>query len=106
MRNIYNIIWGIVLIVCSTACNKEWEDEQYLHMASFKASVNDQGVTTTYVRFKPGGVVKYDLPVIMSGSTMTSQSHTMDIVKNFIFNSCQVSIIVCRSLLKCRLVNV
>lgn len=77
MRNIYNIIWGVVLIVCSTACNKEWEDEQYLHMASFKANVNDQGVTTTYVRFKPGGVVKYDLPVIMSGSTMTSQSHTI-----------------------------
>ena len=77
MRNIYNIIWGIVLIACSTSCNKEWEDEQYLHMASFKANVNDQGVTTTYVRFKPGGVVKYDLPVIMSGSTMTSQSHTI-----------------------------
>ncbi len=68
-----------MLTICSTACNKEWEDEQYMQMASFKANVNGQGVTTTYVRFKPGGVVKYDLPVIMSGSTMNDQSHTIHI---------------------------
>ena len=111
----------MMLTICCTACNKEWEDEQYLHMASFKANVNDQGVTTTYVRFKPGGVVKYDLPVIMSGSTMNNQSHTihfgldadtlkrlnnMGIVRNFIFNSCQQSIIICLSLWKCLLVSV
>lgn len=43
-------------------------------MASFKANVNAQGVTTTYVRYKPGGVVKYDLPMILSGSTMNNRS--------------------------------
>lgn len=77
MRNIYYLILGMVLTICCTACNEEWEDEQYLHMASFKANVNAQGVTTTYVRFKPGGVVKYDLPVIMSGSTMTNKPYTI-----------------------------
>ena len=43
-------------------------------MASFKANVNAQGVTTAYVRFKPGGVVKYSVPVIMSGSTMNEKA--------------------------------
>lgn len=52
------------------ACNNEWEDEQYLLQASFKANVTDQGVTTTYVRFNSGGVVKYNLPILMSGSTV------------------------------------
>lgn len=56
------------------SCNNEWEDEQYLQMASFKANVNAQGVTTTYVRFKPGGVVRYELPVLISGSTMPDKT--------------------------------
>ena len=113
----------MMLTICCTACNKEWEDEQYLHMASFKANVNDQGVTTTYVRFKPGGVVKYDLPVIMSGSTMNNQSHTIhfgldaDTLKRLnieqyghreelYFQQLPQSIIICLSLWKCLLVSV
>ena len=64
MKKIYTLAALAAMTMLGTSCNSEWEDEQYLHMASFKANVNDQGVTTTYVRFKPGGVVKYDLPVI------------------------------------------
>lgn len=48
-------------------------------MASFKANVNAQGVTTTYVRYKPNGVVKFDLPIILSGSTMNNQTRTIHI---------------------------
>ena len=61
------------------ACNNEWEDEQYLLQASFKANVTDQGVTTTYVRFNSGGVVKYNLPILMSGSTVNTQNRTIHI---------------------------
>lgn len=79
MKNIYYLFLGLVTIMCFVACNNEWEDEQYLIQASFKANVNDQGVTTTYVRFNPGGVVKYNLPILMSGSTVNTQSHTIHI---------------------------
>lgn len=79
MKNIYYLFLGLVTIMCFVACNNEWEDEQYLIQASFKANVNDQGVTTTYVRFNPGGVVKYNLPILMSGSTVNTQSRTIHI---------------------------
>lgn len=78
MKNIYYLFLGLI-VVCCVACNKEWEDEQYLQMASFKANVNAQGVTTTYVRFKPGGVVTYNVPIIMSGSTMNDRTQTIHI---------------------------
>lgn len=56
------------------------EDEQYLQMASFKVNVNAQGVTTAYACFKPGGVVvKYSVPVIMSGSTMNEKARTIHV---------------------------
>ena len=73
MKNIYYLFLGMVVAICCVSCNNEWEDEQYLHMASFKANVNAQGVTTTYVRYKPGGVVQYKLPIIISGSTVSDR---------------------------------
>ena len=73
MKNIYYLFLGMVVAICCLSCNNEWEDEQYLHMASFKANVNAQGVTTTYVRYKPGGVVQYKLPIIISGSTVSDR---------------------------------
>ena len=73
MKKIYYLFLGMVAAICCASCNNEWEDEQYWQMASFKANVNAQGVTTTYVRYKPGGVVRYDLPVLVSGSTMTGK---------------------------------
>ena len=79
MKNIYYLFLGLVAIMSFAACNNEWEDEQYLLQASFKANVNDQGVTTTYVRFNPGGIVKYELPILMSGSTINTQDRTIHI---------------------------
>lgn len=79
MKNIYYLFLGLVAAIGLTACNNEWEDEQYLQQASFKANVNDQGVTTTYVRFRPGGVVKYDLPILMSGSTVNKQNRIIHV---------------------------
>ena len=61
-----------VLIVCAS-CNNEWESEQYVQMVSFKAPVNAQGVTPIYIRYKPEGKVTYQLPLIVSGSTMNSK---------------------------------
>lgn len=47
-------------------------------MASFsKQMLTDQGVHSRRMSDGLCGVVKYDLPVKASGSTMTSQSHTI-----------------------------
>lgn len=54
-----------------TACNKEWEDEQYVQYVSFKAPITSggDGVTSIYVRYNEGGKVTYRLPIIISGTT-------------------------------------
>ena len=61
------------------SCNNEWEDEQYVQMPSFKAEQNAQGVTWAYVRYKPEGKVRFDLPVVISGSTPNIQDRTVHI---------------------------
>jgi len=78
--------WGLGLLLLAfpfcIACNDEWEDEQYEQYISFKAPLNDNGVTAIYVpytRLKEDktpelgmGISYYDLPVIVAGSTHNS----------------------------------
>lgn len=79
MNNICKLLIGMMAAVCCTSCNNEWEDEQFKQLASFKAEINNEGVTSTYVRYKPGGVVTYQLPVLLSGSTMNTQTRTIHV---------------------------
>ena len=79
MNNICKLLIGMMAAVCCTSCNNEWEDEQFKQLASFKAEINNEGVTSTYVRYKPGGVVTYQLPVLLSGSTMNAQERTIHV---------------------------
>ena len=65
------------MVLCS--CNDEWKDEQYEQYISFRAPLNDQGVTPIYVPYTRkgadgtplfgNGMSNYQLPVIVSGST-------------------------------------
>jgi len=85
--------FGLLLLLaipCFVACNDEWKEEQYQHYISFKAPLNDNGVTSVYVPFtrhddngKPiyggTGLSHYDLPVIVSGTTTNDR----DIVVKF-----------------------
>lgn len=59
-----------------SACNDEWTEEQYEQYVSLKAPINDQGVTRIYVRYKPDGEVTYQLPVVVSGSTINNRNIT------------------------------
>ncbi|MFD1771676.1 DUF4973 domain-containing protein [Sphingobacterium suaedae] len=78
MKNIYVVILMLtVWSLCS--CNNEWEDEQYRQLVSFKAEPNAQGVTAAYVRYKPEGKVRFNLPVVVSGSTPNVQDRTVRI---------------------------
>ena len=61
------------------SCNDEWKDEQFVQMASFKAEQNAQGVTWAYLRYNPQGKVRFDLPVVISGSTPNMQNRTIHI---------------------------
>lgn len=67
MKNKYFLLALMALIFCAS-CNDEWKDEQYEHYLSFKAPLNNQGVTRINVRYKSEGKVTYELPVIVSGS--------------------------------------
>ncbi|ANI88893.1 hypothetical protein A9P82_06045 [Arachidicoccus ginsenosidimutans] len=63
------VILTLLLITGSTACNKDWTAEQYEQYVSFKAPLDGDGVTPIHIRYKPDGLVNYELPVIVSGTT-------------------------------------
>ena len=95
------------LVILTTACNDEWKDEQYEHYISFKAPLNDNGVTAVYVPFSRHddngdliygrGISNYLLPVIVSGSTTNGDnisvsvghSDTLDVlnIERFLYRS-------------------
>ena len=81
MKNIYIYLSLLAAIVLGTACKNEWEDEQYEQYVSFKAPIaaGGDGVTTIYVRYKDNGKVTYQLPVIVSGSTVNTQDRDIHI---------------------------
>lgn len=69
---IRNILLLFTVLMFWSACNDEWIEEQYTHYISFKAPLNDNGVTRIYIRYKSEGAVVYKLPLIVSGSTTNS----------------------------------
>lgn len=75
MKIIYNCWFALCMLLLITSCNDEWKDEQYRQYISFKAPIKDKdnGVTPIYVRYNPDGKVRYQLPVIVSGSTTNEQ---------------------------------
>lgn len=81
MKNIYAYLLLLSTITFCTACNNEWEDEQYEQYISFKAPIpaGGEGVTDIYVRYKENGKVTYRLPVIVSGSTSNGQDRDVHV---------------------------
>ena len=73
-----------------TSCNDEWKDEQYEKYISFKAPLNDNGVTAVYVPYSrhnddgslmygAEGKSSYDLPIIVAGTTRNSRDITVHV---------------------------
>lgn len=79
MKNKYYLLLVMMAAICCASCNNEWEDEQFVQLVSFKAVPNSDGVTSAYVRYKSGGMVTYDLPVLLSGSTMNTHDRIVHI---------------------------
>jgi hypothetical protein len=76
MMKISKLLFILAAFICCSACNDEWKEEQYDHYVSFKAPINDQGVTRIYVRYKSEGAASYQLPLVVSGSTMNDKNIT------------------------------
>lgn len=70
-----------------TSCNEDWSAEQYTHYVSFRAPLNDLGVTSLYVPYSRkdtlgnfvygSGKSTYNMPVIISGSTTNKSEVTV-----------------------------
>lgn len=74
MKKIYSYLTILVAIILASSCNNEWDDEQYRQLASFKAPISDKGYTQINVRYKKDGKVSYQLPIIISGSTVNNEN--------------------------------
>ncbi|MDR1154814.1 MAG: DUF4973 domain-containing protein [Bacteroidales bacterium] len=74
-------IYGLLLLsaVLCGSCNKDWVTEQYRQYISFKAPLDNSGVSQISVRYKPDGYVTYRLPVIVSGSTTNERNITVHV---------------------------
>ena len=47
MKKISILLASLIgVLTLMTSCNDEWKDEQYTHYVSFKAQLNDNGVTS------------------------------------------------------------
>ena len=88
-ERIYYPLLAVLMVLFCTACNEEWTDEQYERYVSFKAPMNyAKGVTDIYVKYKSNGMVTYQLPLIMSGSTMAGTLHPVGQFAFFHFLLC------------------
>lgn len=79
MKKIYFLPFIMVTFFLFSSCNDEWKEEQYFHYVSFKAPLNDKGVTRINVRYKTDGKVTYQLPLIVSGSTTNNSNLTVHV---------------------------
>lgn len=77
------IVLFLLVLICAS-CNDEWTDEQYEHYISFRAPIDNKGVTNIYVPFTRSntnsdntsieGQSNYQIPMIISGSTLNQQN--------------------------------
>ena len=79
MKTKYIILAFMAALFTFTSCNDEWTDEQYAQYISFKAPINNGGVSQIFVKYKEAGKVTYQLPVVVSGSTVNGQDRDIHI---------------------------
>lgn len=83
MKKIYTLATWAAIILLGTACNSEWEEEQYEHYISFRSPLDSKGVTNIYVPYtrkgNEEGKSNYQLPVIVSGSLHNDKNITVHV---------------------------
>lgn len=89
MQKIYTLIVLMAVVLLGTSCNDEWKEEQYDHYIGFRSPLNNKGVTEVYVPYSRKsadgtyvigeGRSDYQLPMIVSGSTLNQQNITVHV---------------------------
>ncbi|WP_286734988.1 MULTISPECIES: DUF4973 domain-containing protein [Sphingobacterium] len=67
-KSYIQLLFFAMFIVCSS-CNDEWAEEQFEHYVSFKAPLDDKGVSNIYIRYREDAQTTFFQPLIVSGST-------------------------------------
>lgn len=75
----YSIIFLLLVLFACASCEEEWTEEQFAHYISFKAPLDQDGVTPIYVRYKADGITPYKLPIIVSGSTVNDKAMSIKV---------------------------
>lgn len=75
MKAIYYFLCAVALMAALCSCNKEWEEELYKQAVSF----GKNGVADIYLKYKPEGKTTYQVPVILSGSTMNGNDLVVNV---------------------------
>jgi len=76
MRKKYVFMLGFIASLFLCSCNEEWTTEQYENNVSF---VNNNMVNV-YIKYSStGGVINYNIPVILSGSTENKSTFDVSI---------------------------
>jgi len=76
MRKKYVFMLGFIASLFLCSCNEEWTTEQYENTVSF---VNNNMVNVNIKYSSSGGVINYNIPVILSGSTENKTSFDVSI---------------------------
>jgi len=79
MKKIHNLLFLLAVLLLSSSCNDEWTSELYDRYISFKAPVNNDGVTLVYVRYNENDTVTYEQPLIVSGTTTNNETLTVHV---------------------------
>lgn len=82
MKSIYKYLLVCFTSICLFSCNSDWIDEQYEQYISFKAPMDVNGCTSIYVRYKEDGKYTYNLPIIVSGSTLNEKTRHVHIAED------------------------
>jgi len=74
MKLIHSLLLTLTVLFVCGSCNNEWEKEQFHQLVSFKSPLDSKGTRSIYIRYKPDGKVTFQLPLIVSGSTVNSKN--------------------------------
>lgn len=79
MKIKYSLLYALALMGLCSSCNEEWKDEQYDNFISFKAPINSDGVSRINVRYKANETTTYQVPLIVSGTTVNDKNYTVHV---------------------------
>lgn len=79
MNKVIKLFVALAMLIVLGSCNDEWTDEQFEQFVSFKAPINNQGVSDIYVRYRANEGTTFEQPLVVSGSTTNDQNRTVHV---------------------------